>query len=67
MTGTQLVGIACIVLSVALLASGIHAVWRGPGLMDPSGLGVSHAVGAFLPAAMALVIGLWFFRKQKPS
>ena len=30
-----------------------------------AGLGVSYAVGAFLPSLVALIIGLWLFKKPK--
>jgi len=39
----------------------------GPSANHPSGLGVSFAVGAFLPALLVLILGLWLFKKPKQS
>jgi hypothetical protein len=39
--------------------SGVFTVMKDEGLFDPSGLGVSRAVGAFLPSIIAIILGLW--------
>ena len=65
MTIKQIIGIVCFVFAAAFFLGGIVTVSRGPGLADPSGLGISHAVGAFLPSVIALVVGLWLFQKPK--
>ncbi len=63
MSGKRIAGIVCFLLSVALVISGIRTLMSGPEVTDASGVGVSHAVGAFLPALIVLIIGLWLFKK----
>ena len=65
MSGKRIVGVVCFVLAAALLVTGINSLSRGPSVTDPSGLGVSHAVGTFLPALAALIVGLWLFQTPK--
>lgn len=67
MTGKRIGGVVCLVLAVALLVSGVMTVTagNGPAVTDGSGLGVSHAVGAFLPFLLALTVGLWLLQKPK--
>lgn len=59
MSGKQMVGIACFVLAVALFANGMHTMSRGRELID--------LLWVLVPALMALILGLMFIRKQKPS
>ena len=67
MSGKRIGGIVCFVLAAAFFVSGISTLSRGPEINDRSGLGVSHAVGAFLPAMIAVIVGLWLFKKPKQS
>jgi len=53
------VGLGCVVLAVILFLLGLNGIVRGPGADYYAGTGVLHAVGAFVPAAVALVAGLW--------
>jgi hypothetical protein len=65
MSGKRIGGIVCLVLAVLLAVSAIRSLsgGGGPALNDESGLGVSRAVGAFLPTIAALIIGLILLRK----
>jgi hypothetical protein len=63
----RILGIVCLAIAAGLLVMGIITVSRGPGIANPSGLGISHAVGAFLPAFLVLILGLWLFKKPKQS
>jgi hypothetical protein len=65
MSGRKIGGVMCLVLAVLFFVSGIGAANRGPGLNDASGLGVSRAVGAFLPSVLALAAGLWLFQSPR--
>lgn len=68
MSGKRIAGLVCILLA-ALLGLGAVAslsVGNGPAVNDGSGLGVSRAVGAFLPAFGMLILGVWLFQKPKP-
>ncbi len=68
MNGKRIGGIACFVLAAAFLASGINAISRQAlPVGDASGLGVSRAVGTFLPALVALGVGLWLFQRPGRS
>jgi hypothetical protein len=69
MSGKQVAGVGCLVLAVlfALGAIGSLLGGDGPELGDPSGLGVSRAVGAFLPSLVALIVGVWLLKKPGPS
>lgn len=67
MSGKRNGGIVCFVLAVAFFVSGVNNTSRDPGLADPSGLGVSRAVGSFLPSLVALAVGLWLFQRPRPS
>jgi hypothetical protein len=64
-SGKQIIGIVCFVLAAVLVVVGLLSLATGPGLMDRSGLGVSHAVGSFLPALLILILGLWLFQKPR--
>ena len=63
MGGKRIAGIVCFVLAVGLLISGVLTIMRGPDVLDDTGVGVSRAVGAFLPSLAALIVGLLLFRK----
>src|SRR5262245_13642607 len=65
MSGKKITGILCLGLAMLLVISAIISLisGAGPALGDASGLGVSRAVGAFLPAAVALILGLWLLKK----
>jgi len=65
MSGKQIAAIVCFFVAAGLVVSGITSVARGPGVFHPSGLGVSHAVGAFLPALVAMGVGTWLYQKPK--
>ena len=60
-------GIALCVLAVALVIVAIKNTFISPEIpvSDESGLGVSRAVGAFLPALVALIFGVRLL--QSPS
>ena len=67
MTGRQIAGVVCCVLAVGF------AAWRFVGdyqeaipLTHSSGLGVSAAVGTFLPPFVLLIIGVALLRKKEP-
>jgi hypothetical protein len=66
MSGKWIGGIACLIFAALLAVSGIRSLSRGdgPALGDESGLGVSHAVGAFLPAMVFLIVGVMLIRRQ---
>jgi hypothetical protein len=68
MTGKRIGGIVSLILAALLVVSAIGSLARrdGPALTDASGLGVSRAVGAFLPATAALILGLWLLKKPTP-
>lgn len=68
MGGKQLGGIACLVLAVFGVFVAVASLTRGdgPAVDDPSGEGVSRAVGAFLPPLFALIIGLWLLKPPPP-
>ena len=69
MSGKRIVGVVCLVLAALLVVSAISSLSRGdgPALGDASGLGVSRAVGAFLPSLLALIVGLWLLKKPIPQ
>jgi hypothetical protein len=60
MNGKRIAGVVCLILGALLLVGAISSLTfgEGPGLTDPRGLGVSRAVGAFLPSLVALIVGL---------
>lgn len=69
MTGKRIAGVLFlfaaayfIVIAVLSLSAG-----DGPALGDPSGLGVSRAVGTFLPSIVTLIVGLWLLKKPGPT
>jgi hypothetical protein len=68
MSGKRIGGVVCLVLAALLLVGAISSLSRGDGpeLGDASGLGVSRAVGAFLPTLVALIVGLWLLKKPVP-
>lgn len=55
-------GVLCFVVAFLLLLAGMRVMRTAPSFSDPSRLWLAHAVGAFLPALVALIIGLWLFR-----
>jgi len=65
-SGNRTGAIASFVIAVLLLFSAIRTLSRPdtPSLTDSSGLGVSRAVGAFLPSMGALILGAWLLSKQ---
>lgn len=67
MNHRQKSGIGCFVLAVAFVGIAIKNTFVSPTvpLTDASGLGVSRLVGAFLPAIVALAVGVWLFQRQK--
>lgn len=60
----RIIGIVCLVFAALLALSGATSLagGNGPGLDDPSGAGVSFAIGLFLPAMVVLILGIWFFK-----
>lgn len=67
MNGKQIGGIACLLLSVLFLIVGIKYIVQGtgPDIADESGVGVSYAVGAFLPCVLFAALGLWLLQKAR--
>jgi hypothetical protein len=64
--GRRIAGWVCCGVAAGLFLAGLRSVLvRGPGLADPSGLGVSHAVGGFLPFMLVLILGVWLLSKKK--
>ena len=69
MSGKRIVGVVCLVFAALLLVGAISSLSSGdgPALGDASGLGVSRAVGAFLPCLLVLIIGLWLLKRPVPK
>jgi len=69
MSAKRIAGVVCLVLAALLVISAVMSLTRGngPALGDASGLGVSRAVGAFLPSVIVLILGLWLFKTPGPS
>ena len=67
MSGRQMWGYVCLLFAVALFLSGVLNILegKGPSLVDSSGVGVSYAVGAFLPSVVVLIIGLKLISQAK--
>ena len=65
MNGKRILGLLCIVVGCLFAISGALTVMEDENLADRSGLGVSRAVGAFLPSVLALIIGLWLIGKAR--
>lgn len=67
MTVKQIIGIVSLVFALGLLFNGISVIssGEGPSISDPSGLGVSRAVGAFLPFVIFFILGVWLIQKPK--
>lgn len=68
MSGKQIGGIVCLILAALLCVSGISSLARadGPSLGDASGLGVSRAVGTFMPSLVVAILGLWLLKRPAP-
>jgi hypothetical protein len=68
-SGNRAGAIASFVIAVLLCFSAIRTLSHrdAPSLSDSSGLGVSRAVGAFLPSIGALILGVWLLSKRPPS
>ncbi len=69
MTGKRIGGVVCLVLAAGFLLGGVSSLTKGagPGLNDESGVGVSRAVGAFLPFMVTLILGLWLIKKPESN
>ncbi len=69
MSGKQFGGFACLALAAIAATAGAVSLTKGdgPAADDPSGLGVSRAIGAFLVPLLLLIAGLWLFQKPKPG
>lgn len=67
MTNRQKNGIGCFILALVFAGVAINNTFISPPMPidDPSGLGASRLVGAFLPAVALLALGLWLFQKPK--
>lgn len=66
MTSKQTGGIVCLIVAAGLLIFGLLKIAGGElHLSDPSGLGVSRAVGTFLPGLIALIIGVKLLSKPE--
>ena len=64
MSWKRIGGIVCLVIAALLVVAAVSSLTRGdgPALNAGSGLGVSHAVGAFLPAVVMAILGLWLLK-----
>ena len=69
MNGKRIGGVVCLILSAGLLMGGVSSLGKGagPGVNDESGVGVSRAVGAFLPFMVTLILGLWLIKKPESN
>ncbi len=67
MTNRQKNGIGCFVIAIVFAGVAVNNTFISPTVPvgDASGLGVSRLVGAFLPTAVFLGLGLWLFQKPK--
>jgi hypothetical protein len=63
MNRNRVAAIACCALAIACARIAIGIVGRMPGLDDPSGEGVSEAIGTFLPTLLLLILGAWLWQK----
>ncbi|MCP4776034.1 MAG: hypothetical protein GY880_17530 [Planctomycetaceae bacterium] len=68
LTTRQKNGIGCFVIAALLAGVAFKNTFftDGTSVTDPSGLGVSRMVGAFLPAILVCALGFWLFQKPKP-
>ena len=68
MTGKRIGGIVCLFLAALFVVGAISALTRddAPAVGDASGVGVSYAVGAFLPSLVFAILGLWLLKKPAP-
>ena len=66
MSGRRIGGVVCCLLAAALFLVGVSATIKGDGLAigNASGLGVSQAVGRFLPSLLVLALGLALLQKK---
>ena len=62
---SRLIGIGCIWLSIVLAILGLMIVMKPdwPGVLDPVGLG--QMCGGYLPAVVALVVGVYLLRRPR--
>jgi len=67
MTGNKTGGIVCCVIAALLFISGLVRVLSPKELEGPSSVEVSYAVGAFMPAVVMLIVGLWLMQPKKPK
>lgn len=67
MSGKRVAGVVVLLVAALAGAAGVSTLSQGVAVDDRSGLGVSRAVGAFLPALVLLIIGLWLFQKPGPK
>ncbi|OWK35060.1 hypothetical protein FRUB_09902 [Fimbriiglobus ruber] len=65
MSGRRIGGVVCIAFAALMLVAGSSAKSEGPALTDPSGLGVSAAVGRFIVPLLVFIVGLWLLQKPK--
>jgi uncharacterized membrane protein HdeD (DUF308 family) len=65
MSGKQIGGIVCFFLAALFMVTGVNTIVKNQGLADPSGLGVSRAMGTMLPGLVTLIVGVWLFQKPK--
>jgi hypothetical protein len=65
MSGRRIGGVACCLLAAALFVVAVsdNRKGDGPAIGNASGLGVSRAVGRFLPSVLVLALGLALLRK----
>ena len=61
----RIFGIIALVLAALSAVAGIQTVLHGPALMDPSGTGISRAVGAFLPLLLLAIVAVWLLKTPR--
>lgn len=65
--GRRIAGLICLVVAAAAGLAAVRARLQPDSLAisDPSGLGISQAVGNFLPATLLLIVGLWLSKRPQ--
>jgi formylglycine-generating enzyme required for sulfatase activity len=62
----RIIGVVLLIWGIRHLSTDVQTILRDPNLSEPSGLGVSRAVGSFVFGLMILILGLMLLRRRKP-
>jgi len=67
MADRKTAGIACLILAALFVVVAVKNTFLTPSIPvgDASGLGVSRAVGSFLPSVVVLALAIWLLQKPK--